>query len=334
LVEGLGASGQRSGHAPDLPVGLQGEGGVLPVFEQLGQGVLQQRQGPRLILHFGDQLGHQPGLQRHAHPLGRFTDGLLQLRSRQWRQHLGPGPEQLTEARIRKRPVVEVGPQGQHHPDAALGVGGRRVQGCQEPGPPGLVVDQGEQLLELVDHHQQLGVAGGQDPFGRPAQAVLVPLQLSEEAGWGVDRDAQQRRLQLLEGMGARQQLDHEPAGRPGQGATPQGRQQPGPDQRGLSAPGRPHHRQQLRLPAGVGHAGQQLLGRSPAPEEVGGVGLLEGAQPLVGVARLDRLPGSGSGRGGSKHTAERCGQGGRVREPLARFLGGRPTDDLIDPLG
>jgi hypothetical protein len=93
LVEGLGAAGQRARHAPDLAVGPQGERGALPVLEELGQGVLQQRQGPRLVLDFGDQLGRQPWLQRQAHPLGGFPDGLLQLGGRQWRQRLGTGPE-------------------------------------------------------------------------------------------------------------------------------------------------------------------------------------------------------------------------------------------------
>jgi hypothetical protein len=78
-VEGLGAAGQGARHAADLPVGPQGERGVLPALEQLGQGVLQQRQGPRLVPDLGDQLGHQPGLQCDTHPLGGLPDGLLQL---------------------------------------------------------------------------------------------------------------------------------------------------------------------------------------------------------------------------------------------------------------
>jgi hypothetical protein len=144
--------------------------------------MLQQRQGPWLVQHLGNDLGRQPGLQRDAHPFGGFADGLFQLRGGQRRQRLGPGPEQVPEARIPQRPIVEVGPQGEHHPDAASGVGDRRVQGCQEAGPLRLVFHQREQLLELVYHQQQFGVAGRQGPFSRPAQAVLVALELLDEA--------------------------------------------------------------------------------------------------------------------------------------------------------
>ena len=56
-------------------------------------------------------------------------------------------------------PVVEVGPQGCHHPEPA-GRNGHRVDQTVEEGPLLTLVRQREQLLELVHHEQQVSPAG------------------------------------------------------------------------------------------------------------------------------------------------------------------------------
>ena len=66
-----------------------------------------------------------------------------------------------------QRPVVEVGAQRDDDPDPGARRGDEVDELVDEPGRR-VVVDLGEQLLELVDDHQQLVVVVGQDAIGRP----------------------------------------------------------------------------------------------------------------------------------------------------------------------
>ena len=75
----LRAGRQGPDHTADLVVCRQGELILGPVLEQLGEGVLKQRQRAGFVGHVGDHLGEQARLGRNADPLGRTPDCLLQL---------------------------------------------------------------------------------------------------------------------------------------------------------------------------------------------------------------------------------------------------------------
>ena len=52
---------------------------AVAVIEELGERVLQQRQGADAVGDIGDDLGHEAGLELHAHPRRGPVDGLLEL---------------------------------------------------------------------------------------------------------------------------------------------------------------------------------------------------------------------------------------------------------------
>ena len=64
-----------------------------------------------------------------------------------------------------QRTVEVVGPQGQHESDPRPAIGGDRREARHEQFPYGGVHRLDEELLELVDHQQQLRRDAGQDPF-------------------------------------------------------------------------------------------------------------------------------------------------------------------------
>ena len=167
----------------------------------------------------------------------------------------------------------------------------------------------GEQLLELVDHQQQLRAVGRAGPAAPPCGSRPPVVSCSSRLAGGFDRDAQQRRLQLLERMRARAHVGHEPLGGAGQGPAAQGGQQPGVDDARLPAATRADQGDEPAPGAGLAEPCQQPFDEALATEEVGGVGFFEGAQSLVRVAvvaaarpapsRLHGLhEGRGSGRG------------------------------------
>jgi hypothetical protein len=51
----------------------------VPTLEELGEGVLHQRQGAAAIGHVGDDLGHQARLEPHPHTRRGAVDGLLEF---------------------------------------------------------------------------------------------------------------------------------------------------------------------------------------------------------------------------------------------------------------
>ena len=86
--------------------------------EQLGQRVLQQRQGPGSVDDLAHHLRHDERLDVDTDLGGRAGDRGLQLVDRHRRDHLGAVAEQLAEAAVPQRPVVEVGAQRDDDADA------------------------------------------------------------------------------------------------------------------------------------------------------------------------------------------------------------------------
>ena len=274
-VQGLGPAGERAGDATDLLVALQREEAVGPPVEHLGQRVLQEGERARLVGDLRHHVSHQPGLELNAHPFGRTGHGPFHLPDRQRGDGERPLGQDVAELAVAQGPVVEVGPERDHHAHAAAGAGERGHQGRDERRPDRVVLHQREDLFELVHQQQQLRVVGGKDPAGGPDQPELVALQHVQQIRAGAGSHAQQRRLQLLEGMGAGRHLDHEPTLRSGDRSGPKRGDEPGPNDRGLAAAGRPHHGQE---PSGVGpaHPGHQIGGHALPAEEVERVGFAE----------------------------------------------------------
>ena len=64
--------------------------------------------------------------------------------------------EEVREPAIAEGPIVEVRPQRHDHPQAAVRIAHRRLEAAEEVPAGILVVDEGEDLLELVDHEHEL----------------------------------------------------------------------------------------------------------------------------------------------------------------------------------
>ncbi len=65
------------------------------------------------------------------------------------------------EGRVQQRPVVEVGAQGDHHGHASVGIVYDGEQSVEESSLNVSIIDEGEQLLELVDNEEQASVVTG-----------------------------------------------------------------------------------------------------------------------------------------------------------------------------
>ena len=84
-----------------------------------------------------------------------------------------------------ERPVELVGPEGRHHPQPVLGLGGMGQQ-VGEVIPPSGVGHEGPQLFELVHHQEQL-LAGCHQPPRHLHEAARCP-QAGSDRGLGLGR--------------------------------------------------------------------------------------------------------------------------------------------------
>jgi hypothetical protein len=128
----LGPAHQSGGQPAELPVGGGGDDPALPPVEELGQGVLQQRQGGRAVGDVGHDAGDQRRLELDPHACRRPGHRPLHLVARHGGDHLRAEPQQLAEAAMTQRPVVEVGAQRDQHSDPGARVVDRVGQGGQE----------------------------------------------------------------------------------------------------------------------------------------------------------------------------------------------------------
>jgi len=97
LVQLVGAAGQRPGDAAGHLVSGVGQSRVLPPLEQIGQGVLQQRQRAGLLDHVVHQGAGQDWLDDQPGALRRADDGLLQLAGAHRQDDLGLLADQVAE---------------------------------------------------------------------------------------------------------------------------------------------------------------------------------------------------------------------------------------------
>ena len=195
LVEVFGPAGQRPADATQVLIGLGGHRRVLAALEELGEGELQQGQGPGPADHIADHGGHQARLETDPDPLGGHHDGVLELGGGHRGDGERAGAHHRAESGVVQRKVVLIGAQSGHHPQEVLRPGGMGQQ-IGEAVPGGDVGHQGPQLLELVHDQHQLHPRRHQVP-GRRHQAARR-AQAGPDGGLVLDRGhPTQRGLEL-----------------------------------------------------------------------------------------------------------------------------------------
>ena len=304
---------------PQFSVRAKREPANVALLPDLGQGELEQRQGSRLPLHVGQKPFGQSRLRLAADEERRLFDRLAQLRRGHRPDQLLVGAEHCGELRERRAGAQEVGPhrQDDRHPSPRRG---RRIQEIGEEAVPVLIEPDsrraflrpvGEDLLELVDHHDQplvlRPIVQGylREDVEGPCVGVEIVGQLQDLGGVGQGTGRQEPRhdpgRQVLQRVVPRPQDRDRPALAPLDRPRHQPRHQPGQHHRRLAATRRPKHAQEphpLRrpdlAPQGADQPARQVFA---AEEELRVVGSerLESAiwvEPLI--PRLVRWPGLG----------------------------------------
>ncbi len=191
--------------------------------------------------------------------------------------------DRRAEALDGERAIVEVGAQGGHHPQPAVG-GRDGVHHAVEERPLILLTGQGEQLLELVDDQQQLAVAGHER--GAPPDRCHPRRRRARRPSRSVSATATRRRLSASslngEEPGSIVVTNH--CARPGNVPATDPRQQPGPHDAGLARPRTADDQHEPCPQVVAAEPGEDLVDEVGTAEEVGGVGLVERPQPLVRV--------------------------------------------------
>ena len=163
------AASARVAIAPSIPpIARYAASDSVPSAAALGELVedeLQRRQRGGLVGERADQLGSQGALDRAADTPRRLDDGRLDLCRQHRRDRHGRLLDQRAERLDTQGPVEVVGPQRRHHAQPAVRDGQRMREGLEERPLLGLR-RQREQLLELVDHQQQLATLGDHLPQG------------------------------------------------------------------------------------------------------------------------------------------------------------------------
>jgi hypothetical protein len=261
----------------DLAVDRSGDHGF--------EGELEEGEAARLSLDVGEHLVGEPVFEHDAGVGGGPFDRFPQLGGGGHRQRQAGLGDDRAQQFVAEGVVVEVGPEGGHHPDPAADIGGGLDQALDEQ-PAHLVGgDSGVELFELVDHQHQFPFEGGHDPLAQPQQPSLVGGELGHHVPHRFGGHLPQSGSQLVEGIRAGNGGHRHPFLGAGEGPVAQGGDQPGPHQRRLPRPRRPndHHHPVLR------HQLEETAGLLVAAEEIFGVVDLEGTQPLVRVAGQHR---------------------------------------------
>ncbi len=246
----------------------------------------------------GDQSTDQTGLDLDVELAGgKRRCGLQFVRAERNDRHDVVG-EQPPEARLRQRPVVEVGPERcDHVDDVRLGANALRQQ--IEELPRFGFVDHREQLLELVDHDDQAVAA---HPGGVRDAHACETVRSGQHRHELVGRDSgdlAERCAEAAEGLGPRLHQHDRHVGV----VAPQPRDQPGLHRARLARPARADDRRERCVP---GRSCDEPIDELLVPEEPIVVGLAERSQSEVGVLdppvrlRPTMQPPGGGSRSGS----------------------------------
>src|SRR3989442_1035881 len=151
--------------------------------------------------------------------------------------------------------------------NAAVRIGNRTFEDREEMCSTLLVFDEREQLLELVENQHELRPVIGKDPLQRANQAALALLELLDQARRWLVRHPEQRRLELLQGIGARNHLHDPPQLGTVERAAAERRDESRADDRGLAASAGSHDGQEPRLRKPL----DEVLDQRFSTEEIGG---------------------------------------------------------------
>ena len=216
---------------------------------------------------------------------------------------LDAGLEQLREPPVEQRPVVEVGAQRDDDAQAAVRIGRGGLEAPEEVRPDGLVLDEREHLLELVDHEDELGPvgragAGGPRGGARARRARAAP---SGSPAGPARRAAAPPRARPAGGR--RGTCPRSASPRTRDRAAPERREQPGPDDGGLPAPARPDDGEEPGLRRA---ASTSCSTSSSRPKKSTASAFLERPQALVRVG--DDRAGDGRREPGGRATRAPAG--------------------------
>ena len=187
---------------------------------------------------------------------------------------------ELRKRAVAEWAVVEVGSQRDDDPQARAWIGRSTLDQRQELPPTLFVVDEREQLLELVDHENELGGVVGKNALRGAAEPTFVGLQLLDQACGRIDGNPEQGGLELLEGPVARCHLDDPPCLGAWQRTLPESGQEPRKNERRFAAAARADNGDEPLSADPL----EELAAHRLSPEEVARVGLPEGPQALVRV--------------------------------------------------
>ena len=292
-VARLGAAVDRAGQAATVEVCREREHVGRPPGEQLAHRVLEQGERAGLPRRVGRDPLDQGGLDADAEGLGGPADGVGQLVRAHRPDDHGASRDGLTEAGVGQRPVEEVGAQRHHDAHRRGGRPGQPGQERHESFALVVIGRLGEQLLELVDDDEHL-LTRPDHAAHDVVQRQTVGDQLVDDVGPVERGDTSQGRTELCERRRARRHLRDQPAIRACQRTGGEWREQTGLHRRGLAATRRTDHQQQALSLQGRQH----LRHHRVTSEEVAGIGLLEGRQAAIRVARRDERSGRIAGDG------------------------------------
>ena len=187
---------------------------------------------------------------------------------------------------MQQGPVVEVGPQRDHHRHTMVRIVDGHKQPVEESALHIPVLDEREELLELVDDQQQPGFVVGQHAQRSPENCQVAIGELRRQAVGRIEPGAEQGDLQLGERMGSGDHL----CDQPGRGSRwvlfANARHQTGSDDAGLARSARPDQSEQTIATL---NATDQLGDERFPAVEVGGIVLLKGMEALIWVAGIGR---------------------------------------------
>ncbi len=277
--------GQRSARSPHVSVRLLGDDEVLFRFRcpQLRQRELEQGEPAACLRCALHQLVDDP-LRAESYPLGacrglhRLPEPLLGERP----QEVQRGPQPVPQHRKRRETTQEVAPGRRENPHAVTR-GRKPVQGggarrCLRG------FAQGDQLLELVDEHDEPSRGREAGPHEPPEPPRVLPDHSLERVDVSTERTAQgdgeaaARRGSGYEGGVLPDPLSPEP--------TLDAWQQAGPAQGGLADPGVPCDHDETLRSQPLQHVARLRVASEVQTRAVG----VEGSEPWIGVALGDRL--------------------------------------------
>ncbi len=151
----LGTPSERAQDAADGLVALARHAPPAAALEEVGERVLQEREPAGPAGDVADDLAGQTGLQRDPDRRRGALDRPLQLVAREGRDELRAGSHELSELPGAEQAVEVVRPHGSHDEEPAVAGGETCGEGREEARSLLFVRDEGEQLLELVDHEEQ-----------------------------------------------------------------------------------------------------------------------------------------------------------------------------------